>query len=58
MAEVEPAHGWWGLLALIPPLAIVLLVFTIQDSHGDKQYWPSPKQITVQATVPSRLLVA
>jgi hypothetical protein len=45
-------------LALIPLLAIVLLVFTIQDSHGDKQYWPSPKQITVQATVLSRLLVA
>ena len=36
--------GWWILLGLIPVIgAIVLIVFYVQDSHGDNQYGPSPK---------------
>jgi len=37
--------GWWLLISLIPLIgAIVLLVFTIQDSQpGDNQYNPNPK---------------
>jgi|SRR5690242_3613680 uncharacterized membrane protein YhaH (DUF805 family) len=38
--------GWWILIALIPLVGvIVLLVFLIQDSHGDNQYGPSPKAV-------------
>lgn len=37
--------GWWLLIALIPLIgAIVLLVFTIQDSEvGTNAYGPNPK---------------
>ena len=35
-----------SVLALIPVVGgIILLVFYIQDSHGDNQYGPSPKAI-------------
>ena len=38
--------GWWILIALIPVIGgIILLVFYIQDSHGDNQYGPSPKAV-------------
>jgi uncharacterized membrane protein YhaH (DUF805 family) len=37
--------GWWLLIGLIPIIgAIVLIIFFVQDSHGDNQYGPSPKQ--------------
>jgi len=37
--------AWWLLLIFIPLLgAIALLVFFVQDSHGENQYGPSPKQ--------------
>ena len=40
--------GWWQLLLLIPVIGIiVLIVFWVQDSHGDNQYGPSPKGATV-----------
>lgn len=36
--------GWWILIGLIPIVGwIILLVFYVQDSHGDNQYGPSPK---------------
>ena len=38
--------GWWILLGLIPVVGgIILLIFYIQDSHGDNQYGPSPKAV-------------
>jgi uncharacterized membrane protein YhaH (DUF805 family) len=38
--------GWWLLIGLIPVVgAIVLIVFFVQDSHGDNQYGPSPKGV-------------
>ena len=38
--------GWWILLALIPVVGgIILIVFYVQDSHGDNQYGPSPKAV-------------
>jgi uncharacterized membrane protein YhaH (DUF805 family) len=38
--------GWWILLGLIPVVgAIILIVFYVQDSHGDNQYGPSPKAV-------------
>jgi uncharacterized membrane protein YhaH (DUF805 family) len=38
--------GWWVLLGLIPVIgAIILIVFYVQDSHGDNQYGPSPKAV-------------
>lgn len=38
--------GWWILLGLIPVIgAIILIVFYVQDSHGDNQYGPSPKAV-------------
>ncbi|MFC7596323.1 DUF805 domain-containing protein [Terrabacter sp. GCM10028922] len=38
--------GWWLLIVLVPIVgAIVLLVFAIQDSHGDNAYGPSPKAV-------------
>ncbi|MEP6651532.1 MAG: DUF805 domain-containing protein [Lapillicoccus sp.] len=38
--------GWWILLGLIPIVgAIILIVFYVQDSHGDNQYGPSPKAV-------------
>jgi uncharacterized membrane protein YhaH (DUF805 family) len=38
--------GWWILIGLIPVIgSIVLLIFYIQDSHGDNQYGPSPKAV-------------
>jgi uncharacterized membrane protein YhaH (DUF805 family) len=39
--------GWWLLIGLIPIIgAIILIIFFVQDSHGDNQYGPSPKQGT------------
>lgn len=39
--------GWWILIGLIPIVGwIVLLVFYVQDSHGDNQHGPSPKAVT------------
>jgi uncharacterized membrane protein YhaH (DUF805 family) len=40
--------GWWALIGLIPVVgAIVLLVFTVQDSHpGENIHGPSPKSQT------------
>ena len=36
--------GWWLLIGLIPCIGtIVLIVFFVQDSHGDNTYGPSPK---------------
>ncbi len=36
--------GWWQLIILIPLIgAIVLLVFLVQDSHGDNEYGANPK---------------
>ena len=37
--------GWWLFIAFIPLIgAIVLLIFTVQDSHpGDNEYGPNPK---------------
>jgi len=38
--------AWWILIGLIPFVgAIVLIVFAVQDSHGDNQYGPSPKAV-------------
>ncbi len=38
--------GWWLLIGLIPVIGtIVLIVFWVQDSHGDNQYGPSPKAV-------------
>ena len=38
--------GWWLLIGLIPVVGtIVLIVFWVQDSHGDNQYGPSPKAV-------------
>lgn len=31
--------GWWQLIALLPLIGvIVLIVFLVQDSHGDNEY--------------------
>ena len=37
--------GWWSLIGLVPVIGgIVLLVFTVQDSHtGENSYGASPK---------------
>jgi len=36
--------GWWQLIMFIPLIGIiVLLVFYVQDSHGDNEYGPNPK---------------
>jgi uncharacterized membrane protein YhaH (DUF805 family) len=37
--------GWWQLLALIPVLGIIVLIFFwVQDSHpGDNEYGSNPK---------------
>lgn len=38
--------GWWVLIGLIPIVgAIVLIIFAVQDSHGDNAYGPSPKAL-------------
>ncbi len=38
--------GWWLLIGLIPIIGtIVLIVFYVQDSHGDNKYGPSPKGV-------------
>ena len=43
--------GWWILLGLIPVVGgIILIVFYVQDSHGDNQYGPSPKAVGSAAT--------
>jgi uncharacterized membrane protein YhaH (DUF805 family) len=42
--------GWWLLLGLIPVVgAIVLIVFFVQDSHGENRYGPSPKALGAPA---------
>ncbi len=40
--------GWWALIGFIPLIgSIVLLVFTVQDSHpGENAHGPSPKRVT------------
>jgi uncharacterized membrane protein YhaH (DUF805 family) len=36
--------GWWLLIGLVPCIGfIVLIIFFVQDSHGDNSYGPSPK---------------
>ena len=36
--------GWWQLIGLIPLLGIIILIiFLVQDSHGENQYGPNPK---------------
>ncbi len=36
--------GWWQLIIFLPIIGIiVLLVFLVQDSHGDNEYGPNPK---------------
>lgn len=36
--------GWWLLIALIPIVSLILLVFWIQDGEpGTNQYGPNPK---------------
>ncbi|GMQ91928.1 MAG: hypothetical protein BMS9Abin11_1243 [Gammaproteobacteria bacterium] len=36
--------GWWLLIALIPFVGIVLLIFMVLDSQsGDNEYGPNPK---------------
>ena len=38
--------GWWILIGLIPIIGwIILIVFYVQDSHGDNKYGPSPKAL-------------
>jgi uncharacterized membrane protein YhaH (DUF805 family) len=42
--------AWWLLLGLVPIVGwIVLIVFYVQDSHGENQYGPSPKGLGGQA---------
>lgn len=39
--------GWWVLVALIPLVGLVLLVFMIQEGTSeDNQYGPNPKAVT------------
>ncbi len=36
--------GWWILVGLIPLVGwIILIVWFVQDSHGDNEHGPSPK---------------
>ena len=36
--------GWWQLIALIPLLGLIVLIFfLVQDSQDDNEYGPSPK---------------
>jgi len=44
--------GWWALMILLPVAgAIVLLVFTVQDSTpGENTYGPSPKDTPLGAS--------
>lgn len=36
--------GWWMLMAILPPLNVVLLIFFCLDSEpGDNRFGPSPK---------------
>ncbi len=40
--------GWWLLLALVPLVGLVLLVFFLEDSQpGNNQYGPNPKGMEV-----------
>lgn len=41
--------GWWLLIALVPVLgALVLLFFSVQDSEpGDNRFGPNPKGLAV-----------
>ena len=46
--------GWWILIGLIPIVGwIVLLVFYVQDSHGENAYGPSPKVGAAQEAGPA-----
>ena len=41
--------GWWMLIALVPLVgAIVMLVFTVQDSQGPNAWGDSPKALNPQ----------
>ena len=41
--------GWYLLVALIPLVGgIILLVWTVQDSHGPNEHGPSPKGAPMQ----------
>lgn len=36
--------GWWQLIALIPLLGIIVLIFfLVQDSEGENSYGPTPE---------------
>jgi uncharacterized membrane protein YhaH (DUF805 family) len=36
--------GWWYLLNVVPLIGpVVLLVWTVSDSHPDNEYGPNPK---------------
>jgi len=37
------ASGWWYLLAFVPILSLVLIVFFVIDSKEDNAYGPNPK---------------
>jgi uncharacterized membrane protein YhaH (DUF805 family) len=41
--------GWWALISPVPVIGfIVLLVFTVQDSHpGENAHGRSPKGVTI-----------
>lgn len=42
--------GWWVLLWLIPIIGwIILIVFYVQDSHGENKHGPSPKALQAPA---------
>ena len=45
--------GWWLLIGLIPLIgAIVILVFTVQDSQpGSNQWGPNPKEPPFEETI-------
>ena len=46
--------AWWVLIGLVPIVGgIVLVVFMIQDSHGDNLYGPSPKAVAAGDEVPA-----
>ena len=46
--------GWWLLIGLIPVIGtIILIVFYVQDSHGDNKYGPSPKSVSAAGPPPA-----
>jgi len=36
--------GWWYLLAIVPLVSLVLLVFFVMDSKDDNEYGENPKE--------------